>query len=771
MRALLILLFVLPLAAADSGVLIPTDRTAPDPSILSLEEMSLDIGIDNGTAKVSVREIFLNHTGRNQEGTYSFALPMRAVLSDFAVWDDLTRIPGVILERKRAEEIYDSLRAAAIDPGLLQMGERGADEAARSSEFTAKVVPIPSRGTKRVEIEYHERIPVEQLTSVLSVPLKPDVYQAQVAGLLNINVSILSQRPIKTFEGLAKAYPLKMDEKTNNRIRASFSGTRVALTEDFAVKYSFDPTVADSMHVVTYRNPADTPPTGFFQASALFGPGNAPGAAAQPAPRTVVLLFDSSLSMQWNKLDSSFQAFEGVLRSLRPQDRFNVIVFNSDVSLMSPAVQPATTDQIEKALTFVKQSRLRGGTNLGVALERALAQAGVGDNSYIVSFTDGGATEGSVQNAKLLSTFNAQWNRLATAQRPRMFVFAVGDDANQLLLKQIGSANGVFEWVRSAESIDFKLQQFVSKIGRFPIGGLKLSLLPAGNTDLVYPLEASVFGGSEQAWIGQYKAPVASATFTATGMRDAKPVTITATAPLPADAQDHDTLPRTWARARVDALLASMDQNGEDKASIDEIIRLSRKYKFVTPYTSFLAAPRSLLRPRVIRPGDPVLRVKTDASIRSVIAVFPFGLIKPLKYLKGEDTWQTRFLAPADMPDGTHQVQLILRDVRGNAYREQKSFVIASKPPVVRAKLDKQSYHRGDAVRMQVSASATTRTIVARMYGVAPVRLTWNADARSNTGEFRIPADLPAGEYRVVISAEDFAHNIGTQEVTLAVLP
>src|SRR5207244_8044497 len=130
-----------------------------------------------------------------------------------------------------------------------------------------------------------------------------------------------------------------------------------------------------------------------------------------------------------------------------------------------------------------------------------------------------------------------------------------------------------------------------------------------------------------------------------------------------------------------------IDRDGEDKASIDEIIQLSRKYKFVTPYTSFLAAPRSLLRPRVIRPGDPILRVKTDASIRSVIAVFPFGLIKPLKFLKGEDVWQTRFLAPPDTPDGTHQVQLILRDTRGNVYREQKSFLIASKPPIVRTKL------------------------------------------------------------------------------------
>ena len=56
MRLLITLLFVLPLAAADSGVLIPSDRNAPDASVLSLEEMSLNIGVDNGTARVSVRD-------------------------------------------------------------------------------------------------------------------------------------------------------------------------------------------------------------------------------------------------------------------------------------------------------------------------------------------------------------------------------------------------------------------------------------------------------------------------------------------------------------------------------------------------------------------------------------------------------------------------------------------------------------------------------------------------------------------------------------------
>ena len=95
------------------------------------------------------------------------------------------------------------------------------------------------------------------------------------------------------------------------------------------------------------------------------------------------------------------------------------------------------------------------------------------------------------------------------------------------------------------------------------------------------------------------------------------------------------------------------------------------------------------VRPRLIRPGDPVFRVRTDGSITSVVAMFPFGLVKPLRYLKDEDIWQTRFLAPPDMADGTHTVRLILRDRQGRAFRESKTFVIASKPPTVRVRLDK----------------------------------------------------------------------------------
>jgi Ca-activated chloride channel family protein len=173
----------------------------------------------------------------------------------------------------------------------------------------------------------------------------------------------------------------------------------------------------------------------------------------------------------------------------------------------------------------------------------------------------------------------------------------------------------------------------------------------------------------------------------------------------------------------------------------------------------------------VIRPGDPILRVRTDESIVSVTALFPFGLVKKLRFLESEDIWQTRFLAPKDMPDGQHQVRLVLRDRQGHVYRESKTFWISSKPPDVRVKLDKRTFRRGETVELKASASRTTRTLTARMYGAPPVELRLNEKAGYNTGRLVIPADLPAGRYALKLTAEDFAHNIGAEEVFVEVAP
>ena len=569
---------------ADTGVLIPANGREPDPTVFSLNEMSIDIRIDNGLARIQVRQIFGNRGDAVEEGVYQFALPGGASVSDFAVWDDVTRIPGVILERHRAGEIYDEAKAQAIDPGLLEQGERDAAEANRSATFSAHIVPIRAFGTKRIEMEYQQRVAVEQYRSEFSVPLKPGVYTLQTARRLSITFELRSEHAIQDFAAIAKTYPLTIQERGPNVVKAVFEGSNVPLSEDFTVRYTLDPARADALSVITDRETTTEP--GFFGASALL---RAPATQSEVAPpRTVIVLFDNSLSMQWDKLERSFAACETTLRRLRTRDFFNLLLFNSVVEPFSAQSRPATPANIEQALAFIRKRLIRGGTDLPRALASALAQRARTTETYLALITDGGASEGAVQNGRLANWFAAEWRKRPAAQRPHMFVFGVGDDANLPLLKMLAANNGVFESVRSTEPIDFKLNAFLDKMGREAVQRLTLAASPASNFDLIYPLEDVRFGGSMASWVGRYRRPMPSAAFNVDGVREKRALHFTAAAPLPARSDAHPELPRTWARARVDALLEKIEREGEDRASIDEIIRLSKKYKFVTPYTSFL---------------------------------------------------------------------------------------------------------------------------------------------------------------------------------------
>ena len=72
---------------------------------------------------------------------------------------------------------------------------------------------------------------------------------------------------------------------------------------------------------------------------------------------------------------------------------------------------------------------------------------------------------------------------------------------------------------------------------------------------------------------------------------------------------------------------------------------------------------------------------------------------------------------------------------------------------------------------MKVAASQNSRTLVARLEGAAPADLHWDAKAGANTGELLIPGEMIPGTYRLTVTAEDIAHNMGSQEVDIEVVP
>ncbi len=340
-------------AQADAGTLIPKDKQAPDAAILSLEEMSVEVVIDNGDAHVSMMQIFANHTNAIEEGTYRFALPTGSTVSDFAVWDGPVRIPAVILERKRAEQVYDQARLQAIDPGLLEAGERDHIDPKNTALFSAKIVPIPAYGTKRLELEYHQRVTTTDLQQFFVLPLKPDAGQKQSVHRFKLHFVLGSAHAFGAVHTPAKLFSLKFIGAGPHTAEGTFEANDLSLDEDFQADWKLSSEAADKLEVITYRNPAvplpgagtglsegarqsPTPEPGFFEAQLLVGEPRMQSPTVSAASHSFVLLFDNSLSMQWEKLERSYAALEAVLRSLRPVDRFNVLLFNQAVSLFQP---------------------------------------------------------------------------------------------------------------------------------------------------------------------------------------------------------------------------------------------------------------------------------------------------------------------------------------------------------------------------------------------------------------------------------------------------
>jgi len=103
----------------------------------------------------------------------------------------------------------------------LQKGEPGDDSTKQSAVFNAKVVPIPAFGNKRLEMEYQERIQVDGLEGYFAIPLKPDMYKAQVVGHLSIEFELRSNHKLKGFQIGSKTIPLQISARTPNRVVGS----------------------------------------------------------------------------------------------------------------------------------------------------------------------------------------------------------------------------------------------------------------------------------------------------------------------------------------------------------------------------------------------------------------------------------------------------------------------------------------------------------------------------------------------------------------------
>ncbi|HVG31674.1 MAG TPA: VIT and VWA domain-containing protein [Pyrinomonadaceae bacterium] len=575
---LLMLAFV-PSAAAQ-GVIVPgpcercprPPRPITLPPALPIKSIKIETKINAQVATTHLEQIFRNDTDATLEGTYFFPIPEAASIAEFAIWDGNNRLVGEVRSREEARRIYDEIVRRKRDPGLL--------EYAGKDLFQASIFPIPPHSDKKLELTYTQVLSAESGTVSYRYPLGTG-HNTQQIGTVSGRVEIESREPLRNI--YSPSHAIDITRQREGRASVSFEVAGGQTPQDFQLFYALS---KDDFGVslLTYREPGKD---GYFLL--LVSPKNELS-EQEYAAKDILFVLDTSGSMaEAGKMEKARAALLFGIRSLRAEDRFNVISFAGEERLMEQGLIAADERGRARGAQYVNSLRPTGGTNINDSVIAAFRQFNQSDRPRMIVFmTDGLPTVSETDTGRIIK--NVERVRVPGV---RLFTFGVGYDVNTALLDKLAADNGgVAEYVEPQENIEIKVSSFFAKINYPVLTDLKLDM-GGVETDLVYPRNLpDLFKGSQIALIGRYRNQV-----------DLNPVRLSLTGRtgsnsqtfyydnqrFPLRAEKNDFLPRLWATRRVGWLMEQIRTNGEQKELRDEVVDLGTRYGIVTPYTSYLA--------------------------------------------------------------------------------------------------------------------------------------------------------------------------------------
>lgn len=581
--ALLTLLFTTimsvaaPVALAD-GIIIPEppichNCPVPPPPphevpYLTVQTHRVNVTIDNQVATTRVDQVFRNDSQWSLEGTYIFPLPENAAISSFSMWVNGEKVEGQLYTKEEARRIYDDIVRRRLDPALLEYIGRDL--------FQASIFPIDPGDTRRVEIEYSQLLPVDNGLVQYVYPLSTERFSERPLENVAITVDIKSKDAIKAVYSSSHSLSITRDGRYNALV--GWEENNVFPSADFNLYYTVTPEDV-GVNLLSYKESEED---GFFVL--LVAPNV--DATEGVVSKDVILVLDTSGSMEGEKMEQAREALKFVLDHLNEGDRFNIITFSTGVRAFSG--QPEPLSRLDEAHRFVDDLYPEGSTDINRALLEAIGSADSERPTIIIFLTDGLPTSGVVDTPAILNNVDQ-----AAGGNLRIFPFGVGDDVDTILLDSLAQAQrGVSAYVRPGERVDEQVSAFYAKVSTPILADVSLEIDGVQVEDTYpYPLP-DLFAGTQLIVTGRYREG-APATITLSGEvngqeRAFRYSDLIFASGRSTSAPGADFIPRLWATRKVGYLLNQVRLHGEEREIIDEIVNLSVRYGIITPYTSFL---------------------------------------------------------------------------------------------------------------------------------------------------------------------------------------
>jgi Ca-activated chloride channel homolog len=587
---------------AQSGTLLFKPKDGGDTFAVLRQSTDVTIRVSGIVARAIVRQTFRNPHDEWFEGIYVFPLPENAAVDHMKMRIGDRVVQGVIKEKAAAKAAYEQAKAGGQRAALL--------EQERPNLFTSSVANIGPREEITVELEYQQtlrydngRFSLRFPTVVMPRYIPGNVKVAGLAGSgwaanttvvndaaritpplpltgtmdeplnpLTLNVVLDAGVPLAAVD--SPYHEVKVKEIDRQRREIHLEGKTWA-TRDFELVWT--PMATQQPQAAFFTEQKDGKTYGLLM---VMPPA---AAAVKSLPREVIYVIDTSGSMEGTSIVQAREALQMAVERLNANDTFNVIEFNSYAKALFDDAQPASRANIRTAVSWVKQLRAQGGTEMALALNLALNGKESPNRVRQVIFL----TDGAVGNEAML--FQLIADKLGDS---RLFTVGIGSAPNShFMSKAAQTGRGTFTYVGKVEEVKEKMAVLFAKLESPVLKGVQVAwpqsqveAWPQRVPDL-YLGEPIVVSAVLNSANGEVKL---------SGLNGDAPWQTT----LPmAAAHTGAGMGVLWARGKIDALTDGLREGKSEDEVRPAVVQVALAHHLISKYTSLVAVHQTPVRP------------------------------------------------------------------------------------------------------------------------------------------------------------------------------
>lgn len=443
---------------------------------LPLVDTRVRMRVTGPVLRAEVTQVFRNPGDTWSEALYLFPLPNEAAVDHLHMVIGDRIVEGEIQEKEAARATYEQARTEGKRAALVEQD--------RPNLFHTSVANIPPGGEVRIRIEYQQSLIWREGTFSLRFPLAITPRYAGAAGPVRERVEARRQLESgwQVLPGERQTRLVSHAEERPGRV-----DIEVALQPGFELNYLKSPSHAieskrDAKGIHHIRLEVDSAdeyrdfvlnwaPVAAAQPSAAFFSEQVEGerygllmlmppqkTAGREIPREVIFVIDTSGSMGGNSIRAARKALAAAIGKLSAQDRFNIIEFNNNTSMLYRRPVAANPRNKQHAIQFVTRLQAGGGTEMKAALEAALQPTEAGARLRQIIFI----TDGSVSQEQALFGLISQ--RLGDA---RLFTVGIGSAPNSFFMEEAAeTGRGTYTYIATADEAQTAMDALFARLAR-----------------------------------------------------------------------------------------------------------------------------------------------------------------------------------------------------------------------------------------------------------------------------------------------------------------